>query len=303
MLDDEISAVRAQLTESQSVQIRQHSNLNKAHENEKDALARSERLLLGEKFKAKHQEKELLAEQHNFKMYKEQVAEYHEQLKKEIREKAKMIEDLERKHSAEKRALRLELRLVQRDLENESRADENNTGQFPRSPTRSTAGVVLANHPRKTAQQQDADFQNDNRGEEPEGALDSGRGRRPSKTRPAQAPFKKSKSRSISKHAPQHQDDDRSSSSLSSSPASKLRRSNKVFEQGPQHQGDRLPPAAAGKPSRSSSKVQLAVNNDSSRERSEPSSARRPTDLRPPVQPLYQAQDNERQATNTIDQY
>ena len=34
-----------------------------------------------------------MAEQQNFQIYKEQVAEHNEQLKKEIREKAKMMED------------------------------------------------------------------------------------------------------------------------------------------------------------------------------------------------------------------
>ncbi len=112
MLEEELTAVRAQLSEGQAIQLRQHNELNKALENEKDVQARSERLLQGEKFRTKQQEKELLAEQYNFKMYKEQVAEYNEQLKKEISEKAKMMEDLEKKHTAEKRALRLELRLA-----------------------------------------------------------------------------------------------------------------------------------------------------------------------------------------------
>lgn len=77
-------------------------------------------------------------------MYKEQVAEYNEQLKKEISEKAKMIEDLEKKHAAEKRALRLELRLAQRELENERKA-----GQFPRSPLQSPTVLTIADLPQR----------------------------------------------------------------------------------------------------------------------------------------------------------
>ena len=71
MLDEEITAVRAKLSEGQAIQLKQHSELNKALENEKDAQARAERLLQGEKFRTKQSEKELLAEQQNFKMYKE----------------------------------------------------------------------------------------------------------------------------------------------------------------------------------------------------------------------------------------
>lgn len=83
-----------------------------------------------------------MAEQSNFKMYKEQVAEYNEQLKKEIREKAKMMEDLEKKHEAEKRALRLELKLAQRELENEKKA-----GKLPGSPLQSPTVLTITDLP------------------------------------------------------------------------------------------------------------------------------------------------------------
>ena len=113
------------------IQIRQTSELERALENERDAQAKSERMLQGEKFRAKQSERELLAEQQNFQIYKEQVTEYNEQLKKEIHEKAKMMEDLENKHEAEKRALRLELRLAQRELESQKKTST----KFRRSPT------------------------------------------------------------------------------------------------------------------------------------------------------------------------
>lgn len=53
MLEEEVAAVRTQLSDGQAIQLRQHSELNKALENEKDAQARSERLLQAEKFRAK----------------------------------------------------------------------------------------------------------------------------------------------------------------------------------------------------------------------------------------------------------
>ena len=73
-------------------------------------------------------------------MYKEQVAEYTEQLKNEIREKTKMMEDLENKHEAEKQALRLELGLAQRELETQRQTP----GEFQKSPKRSPTELRLA---------------------------------------------------------------------------------------------------------------------------------------------------------------
>ena len=76
------------------------------------------------------------------------MGEYNEQLKKEIREKAKMMEDLERKHEAEKRALRLELRLAQRELENNRKI-----GQQAGSPLQSPTVLTITDLPQKSGEQ------------------------------------------------------------------------------------------------------------------------------------------------------